>query len=99
MLSSPGSSFLGSVFLLWLALSFGAHFWDARLVWVRHAPAWATAPSYYSFRWRFGHHMRKKHSLLRPFFVVPGHTSLTRLQLVTTLTTQLLVALGTTVIW
>lgn len=50
-------------------------------------------------RWRFVHHLRKKHSIWRFFTVVPGISPLSRLQLITTFFNQLLLSFSLTMMW
>ena len=83
----------------WLLASLCALHQDCRHVYVRQVPSWMWAPTTYSLRWRFMHHLRRKHSIWRLFTVVPGLSTLTRVQLVTTLFNQLLLAFTLTVVW
>lgn len=100
-LKTGPSAYLLLVMLLlaWALASYAAFHFDCRHVYLRDIPTWMWAPPTYSYRWRFMHHMRRKHSVWRFFCVVPGISPLTRLQLVTSLMVQLLLAFCTIVLW
>ena len=53
---------------------------DRRVLYTRQPPRWFQSKPAWSCRWRFSFHLRLGHPLLRPFFVVAGHTESTRLQ-------------------
>ena len=71
---------------------------DARCIYVAEPPGWMHSPATWSFRWRFGFHL-KMTSALRIFYTVPGHTPRTRLQLLTVLYNQLLLIASAVVAW
>ena len=52
-----------------------------------------------SWKWRFCYHLRMRHPILRICNVVPGYTTFSRLQLVTSLSNQIIIALSSTVLW
>ena len=72
---------------------------DQRQLYRKHPPAWLRPRSSWSFRHRFRMHLRMGHPVLRLFFVVPGHTMATRLQLAVALVNQLALTLSSIVTW
>ena len=90
---------VAALVLLWFAASVVSHYHDSRNVYLRDPPNWVWVPREPDLRWRFFHHLRRKHSLIRLFYVVPGHTSLTRLQLSLTIFNQFLLAFVVDVTW
>ena len=79
---------------IWLAA-----FLDRRVLHVRQPPSWFEPKSTWSFRWRLLFHLRVGHPMLRPCFVVAGHTESTRLQHTVALLNQLSLTLCSIVTW